>query len=276
MPIKDIFTIIDSYSDTIEAAGAALEIAARNQAHVTGLALAMEPLSPGFLSSPIPAEYLVEAIEAAENSAKNAVAAFQEKAAAMKVDAEARSATIYSGGTPVIVRQAQLSDLIVVGQEDPDKPEPMRSALIEALLFDSGVPMLLVPHGWNKSVSLEKVLIAWDGASTSARAVHAALPALLRSKSAEVVMVEGTATKEGEPAADVSAYLARHGIKVSVTTLPRSKPEVSSVLLDHIAATGVDYCVMGAYGHNRFREFVIGGVTRDILEKMTVPTLMIH
>lgn len=276
MPIKDIFTIIDSYNGKIEAASAALEIAARNDAHVTGLALAMEPLSPGFLSSPIPAEYLVEAIEAAEVSAKESVATFSEKAAAMKVDAEARSATIYSGGTPVVVRQAQLSDLIVLGQENPEQPEPMRTALIEALMFDSGVPVLLIPYGWNKSVSLERVMIAWDGSSTSARAVHAALPALLRGKSAEVVMVEGTATKEGEPAADVAAYLARHGISVSVTTLPRAKPEVSAVLLDHIAETGADYCVMGAYGHNRFREFVLGGVTRDILEKMTIPTLMAH
>lgn len=276
MPIKDIFTIIDSYSDKMEAATAALEIAARNDAHVTGLALAMEPLSPGFLSSPIPAEYLVEAIAAAESAAKEAVERFRTKAQAMNVSAEARNITLYSGGTPALVRQAQLSDLITIGQENPEEPEPMRTSVIEALLFDSGVPLLIVPFNWTKTVTFEHGMIAWDGSSTSARAVHAALPALLKSKSVEVAIVAGSKKWEGEPGADVAAYLARHGIDVTVTTLPRERPEVSAMLLEHIAKSNIDYCVMGAYGHNRFREFVVGGVTRDLLEQMNVPTIMTH
>ncbi len=276
MTVRDIFTIIDIYNDKMNASTAALEFASRRKAHVTGLALALEPIAPGFLASPVPAEYLVEAITNAETSAKEAAAAFTAEAANLGVDAEARNATVYSGGTPAIVRQAQLSDLIVVGQDDSEHGEPMRAAIIETLLFESGVPVLIIPSAWNKPITSEKVMIAWDGSSTAARAVHAALPALRVATSIEVVMVAGSKHWSGEPGADVAAYLARHDHKVTVTTLPRSAPEVSTVLINHAAESGATMLVMGGYGHNRFRQFVLGGVTRDMLEKMTIPTLMTH
>lgn len=276
MTVKDIFTIVDIYNDKMNAAEAALELASRRKAHVTGLALALEPIAPGFLASPVPAEYLVEAITNAENSAKTAADAFDAKAKAMGVDAEVRTAAVYSGGTPAIVRQAQLSDLVIVGQDDPEHGEPMRSAIIEALLFESGVPVLVIPSSWSEPVHTDRVMIAWDGSSTAARAVHAALPALKVATSIEVVMVAGSKKWSGEPGADVAAYLARHDHKVTVTTLPRSAPEVSTVLLNHAAESAATMLVMGGYGHNRFRQFVLGGVTRDILERMIIPTLMTH
>lgn len=276
MTVRDIFTIIDIYNDKMNAAEAALELASRRKAHVTGLALALEPIAPGFLASPVPAEYLVEAITNAENSAKTAAAAFSEKAKTMGVDAEARTATVYSGGTPAIVRQAQLSDLIIIGQDDPEHGEPMRSAIIESLLFESGVPVLVIPSTWDQPLHTDRVMIAWDGSSTAARAVHAALPAMKMATKIEVVMVAGSKKWSGEPGADVAAYLARHDHTVTVTTLPRSAPDVSTVLLNHAAESGATMLVMGGYGHNRFRQFVLGGVTRDMLERMTIPTLMTH
>ncbi len=160
MTVRDIFTIIDIYNDKMNASTAALELASRRKAHVTGLALALEPIAPGFLASPVPAEYLVEAITNAESSAKEAAAAFAAEAVKFGVDAEARTATVYSGGTPAIVRQAQLSDLIIVGQDDSEHGEPMRAAIIETLLFESGVPVLIVPSAWNKPITSEKVMIA--------------------------------------------------------------------------------------------------------------------
>lgn len=278
MTVRDIFTIIDIYNDKMEAAVAALEFASRRKAHVTGLALALEPIAPGFLASPVPAEYLVEAISNAENSSKAASAAFLAKAKEFDVDAEARTATVYSGGTPAIVRQAQLSDVIIVGQDDPEHGEPMRSAIIEALLFETGVPVLVVPTGWDKKITSERVMIAWDGSATAARAVHAALPALRVATSIEVVMVAGSKKLAGvgEPGADVTAYLARHDHQVKVTTLQRTAPEVSTVLMNHAKESGATMMVMGGYGHNRFRQFVLGGVTRDMLERMQIPTLMSH
>jgi nucleotide-binding universal stress UspA family protein len=276
MTIKDIFTIVDVNNERMVASSAALELASRVGAHATGLALAMEPLAPGFLASPIPAEYLVEAINASENAAKEAAKRFDEKAVALGVPAESRNATVYSGGTPVIVRQAQLSDLVVIGQENPDQPEPMRSALLEALLFDAGVPLLIIPYDWVKPVSFDKIMIAWDGSSTSARAVHAALPVLKCAKSIEIAMVSGSKKVDGVPGADAATYLARHGLNVTVEKVERQGNDVTATLVNRAGTIGADLCVMGGYGHNRFREFVLGGVTRNMLEQMTIPTLMSH
>lgn len=276
MTIRDIFTIIDSYNDKMAAANAALQLATSTQAHVSGVSLAMEPLTPGFLASPIPAEYLVEAIAAAESNAKDAAAHFSARAAELGVDAEAHSMTIYSGGTPSVVRMAQLSDLIVIGQDDPDQPEPMRAALIEAMLFDSGVPTLVLPTGWTKPISFERVMVAWDGSSTSARAVHAALPVFHFSALIDIAIVAGSKKWEGEPGADVAAYLARHKHSVTISTITRENTDVTTRLLAHAEKIGADLCIMGGYGHNRFREFVVGGVTREMLARMTVPTLMMH
>jgi len=276
MAIKDIFTVLDIYNESGPATRVALDLAERLEAHVTGLALAMEPLAPGFLASPIPAEFVVEAIEAAEKGARESADRFAAKAAAIGVAAEARTATVYSGGTPLVVREAQLSDLIIVGQEHPDQPEPMRTALIEALLFDAGAPLLVIPYHWTAAVNFKRVMIGWDGSSTSARAVHAALPVLAMAEHIDIVIVAGAKSWHGEPGADVATYLARHGLDVAVSTVAKEAGDIASTLASHAAEASADLMVLGAYGHNRFREFIIGGVTRDVLAGMSVPTLMSH
>ena len=129
MTIRDIFTIIDSYNDNMVAANAALQLATVNQAHVTGVALAMEPLTPGFLASPIPAEYLVEAIATAENNAKDAAARFSAKAAELGVEAEARATTIYSGGTPTIPNMSAITGSDPAGTPAVPMPPRMHTSI---------------------------------------------------------------------------------------------------------------------------------------------------
>lgn len=276
MAIKDIFTIVDVYDASLPAAEAALGLAARTGAHVTGLALAMEPLAPGFLAAPIPADYIVGALEEAERQARAAVERFTAAAAAAGVTADARTTTVLAGATAPIVGQAHLSDLVIVGQENVDEPEPMRAAVIEAMMFEAGVPVLLVPTGWKKGLQVERAVIAWDGSSTAARAVHAALPVLELARSVEITIVASSKAWAGEPGADVAVYLARHGLDVSINTVNREANDVGRTLVQHLRATGADLCVMGAYGHSRLREFIIGGATQTMLEEMPVPTLMAH
>jgi nucleotide-binding universal stress UspA family protein len=276
MPIKDIFTVVDIYDESMPGPTVALELGARCGAHVTGLAIAMEPLAPGFLASPIPADYIVGAIEEAERQARAAADRFARAAAAADVRAEGRTATVLAGATMPVVGQAHLSDLVVIGQEDLDQPEPMRAALLEAMLFDAGVPLLVVPTKWTRGLPLDKAVIAWDGSSTAARAVHAALPVLCLAKSVEVTIVATNKAWSGEPGADVARYLARHGLTVDVNTVNRDAGDVAGTLIAHVREVGADLCVMGAYGHSRLREFIIGGATRGMLEGMPVPTLMMH
>jgi nucleotide-binding universal stress UspA family protein len=276
MAIKDIFTIVDLFDNAMPAAAVALDLAPRVGAHVTGLALAMEPLAPGFLGSPIPADYIVGAMEEAQRQAGEAADRFTALAKAAGVPSEARTTTVLAGATAPIVAQAHLSDLVVIGQEDPDHPEPMRAALTEAVLFDASVPLLIVPYRWRKGLGLNRAVVAWDGSSTAARAVHAALPLLEMAKSVEVTIVGSSRFLGGEPGADVAAYLARHDLDVTVNTVSRDTGDVAGTLNAHLTEVDADFLVMGAYGHSRLREFIVGGATRDMLETMSVPTVMAH
>ncbi|WP_181699456.1 universal stress protein [Chthonobacter albigriseus] len=276
MAIKDVFTIVDLYDDAMPGPALALDLAAAHGAHVTGLALAMEPLAPGFLASPIPADYIVGAIEEAERQARKASDSFAARAAAAGVPADARTLTLLAGATQPVIGQAHLSDLVVIGQENYDQPEPMRSTLIEAVMFEAGVPLLLVPTGWKKPFKVDNVMIAWDGSSTAARAVHAALPMISLAKSIEITIVASSKAWAGEPGADVATYLSRHGLAVTINTVNRDAGDISGTLNARVRETDADLLVMGAYGHSRLREFIVGGATRGMLETMVVPTLLAH
>jgi nucleotide-binding universal stress UspA family protein len=124
----------------------------------------------------------------------------------------------------------------------------------------------------------ERVLVAWDGGREAARAVNDALPILERAKSVTVLSVN-PASEDGsrrEPGADISLHLARHGVKVEAQRRITTEISAGDAILNEIASKGSDLLVMGAYGHSRLRELVLGGVTRQILGSMTVPVLMSH
>jgi nucleotide-binding universal stress UspA family protein len=276
MTIKEIFTIVDLYDEALPAAKLALDVARTTSAHVTGLALAMEPLAPGFIGSPIPADYIVGALEEAQRQAAAGAARFTALASAAGVPSESRTSTVLAGATASVIGQAHLSDLVVVAQENVDRPEPMRGTLIEAVLFEANVPLLVVPWRWTGGLSLDRVLIAWDGSSTAARAVRTALPLLELAGTIEITIVGASRTLGGEPGADVAVYLARHGLDVTINTVNRDAGDVARALNAHAGEVGAGLLVMGAYGHSRLREFIIGGATRDMLEYMQVPTVMAH
>jgi nucleotide-binding universal stress UspA family protein len=120
-------------------------------------------------------------------------------------------------------------------------------------------------------------MIAWDAGREAARAVHDALPVLERAKSVVVLVINPRRGNHGaEPGADIALHLARHGIKVEAQNTEVKDLSVADALLSRLADQGIDLLVMGAYGHSRLRELVVGGVTRQLFQQMTVPVLMSH
>lgn len=175
---------------------------------------------------------------------------------------------------------ARYADLLVVGQHDPDRAaeERMPGYFVEDLVLSAGRPVLVVPYaGHFKNVG-SRVLVAWNASREAARAVTDALPLLQRAKSVEVVAFEpqrSGADHGAEPGADIALYLARHGVKV-VAARQQAGIDIGSQILSRAADTDADLIVMGAYGHSRGRELVLGGATRSLLQAMTVPVLMAH
>ena len=178
-----------------------------------------------------------------------------------------------------IALHARYADLVVVGQSDRNDPAVSTSmGFPEHVLLNCGRPTLMVPYAGKFDAVGSNVLVAWNASREVARAVTDALPFLKRARIVRVVVVNGTGTLDGhgaEPGADIALFLARHGVTVEVDQL-KSSGDVANTLLSGAADYGSDLIVMGGYGHSKFREMLLGGATRSMLEQMTVPVLMSH
>lgn len=175
--------------------------------------------------------------------------------------------------------QARYCDLVVIGQTDPDEPSPETAPdFPEFVVMTSARPVLIIPYAGRFDSVGKSALLAWDASMAATRAVANAIPFLQRAARVEVAVFnpaeQGGAYGE-EPGADIALTLARHDIKVNVTQQVTSVP-VGEALLSLAVDLASDLIVMGGYGHARFREILLGGVTRTILESMTVPVLMSH
>jgi nucleotide-binding universal stress UspA family protein len=169
----------------------------------------------------------------------------------------------------------------VIGQSDPEELLPEeRSDMTEFVVMNSVRPVLIVPYAGKLDSVGKRIVVAWDGSAEAARALAGAMPLMQKADLVQVMRFNPVVAGEGkgeEPGADVALYLARHGINVDVKRqASESDVQIGNALLSHIANTNADLLVMGAYGHSRLREWVLGGVTDTILKSMTVPTLMMH
>ena len=246
-------------------------------AHVLGLAFAYEPVVPGAVMGSIPAEYIE--MQRAESGAKAnaAIARFEELARRAGISYERRvlEATL-SSASDQFGRLARRFDLVVVGQPSRERGGP-EEILDEGALFESGRPVIVVPFIQKGGLNLERVMVCWDGSRAASRAIADSLPLLHKAKQVEVVIVaNGRAKSDEVPGADLGQHLARHGLEVDVKRITSLDIDVASTILSYAADSSADFIVMGGYGHSRLREFVLGGVTRGMLESMTVPVLMSH
>jgi nucleotide-binding universal stress UspA family protein len=193
------------------------------------------------------------------------------------VSAASRVFTATLPGAPDIFGPlARRFDLSAVGQPEPNKIAP-EDLIIEAALFDSGRPVIVVPHIRKAPLKLGRVLVAWDGSRAAARALGDAMPLLTRAAAVEVVIVTTAPTKSDEiPGADVAEMLARHRVTVELRRIGAAGISVADTILNHASDTAADLIVMGGYGHSRLREFVLGGTTRAIVTSMTAPVLLSH
>jgi nucleotide-binding universal stress UspA family protein len=176
-----------------------------------------------------------------------------------------------------IAGEGRVADLIVIGWPAA-KVDPMRRRLFEMALLKSGRPVLLVPETAAAAVPPKTALIGWSGTREAARAVHDALPLLRGMSGVHVVSVDEPRTLpvDNYPGSDLARHLARHGIAAEARLAASGGRSVSDVLADEANAVGADLMVLGGYGHMRITEWIFGGVTRNTLGEMKLPTLFSH
>lgn len=179
-------------------------------------------------------------------------------------------------GDPVdaVTACARHADIAIVGQAGPH--DGAAAGLADSVVLGAGGPVLVWPHAGSFDVTPGTVMLAWNGTREAKRALADSLPLL---RQAGKVIVIGINTGDGEhiAGADACAHLARHGVNAEPRHILTSPAESDSAsLLSAVKDSGAGLLVMGAYGHHRMRELLLGGMTRDLLRRMTVPVLMSH
>lgn len=257
----------------------AVKLAQEYQASLTGL-LAVYAADPAWLHRvPDGGRYLEAYRQRREEACNVARCAFEGATEELLVPVEWRVAE----GPPLVAvqREARLGDLLIMGQDDPDDPTAfVASHFVETIILEAGRPVLVIPSaGWFRETG-RRVMVAWNGSRESARATHDALPFLRRADSVDVVSCAVVGKRRDEwlaPPQYPVAWLARHGIAARVHEVPVDAAlSTGEALLSQAVDLSADLIVLGAYGHSRMRELVLGGVTQTLLTSMTVPTFFSH
>jgi len=255
----------------------AAAIASREEAHLVGAAMTGMPRSMlagrSYEGSGV---FLADYLRRAEERVQQALEQFKAMADRLGVQTfEARSSNDdeYAG----LCMQARYADLVVLGQAAADDNEgSLLPDLPDYVLLNCGRPVLLVPRTGRFPTIGKRVMVAWNGSVEAAKAVTAALPLLRGAEQVTLAVLGNSADTLGEsPGADIALYLARHGVNVEVLRRPEAA-DPGKAILSLAADFNVDLLVMGAYGHSRFREMMLGGATRTILATATLPVLMAH
>ncbi len=275
--IKDLVVNLTIGGSRDVAAEYAISLAGAFGAHLGGVAFAYEPVIPPSIMGDVSASLIDGQRAEAIRNAEAALARFNEAARRAGLSADARKLGAgLAAAAGLFGRIARRFDIAVVGQANSGQFAP-EELIVEGALFESGRPVVVVPYIQKSGLTLDRVLVCWDGSRTAARAIGDAMPFLERAKAVEIVMVAtGKQKSEEIPGADIALHLARHALKVEIKRIVAGDSDVASTILSHAADVDADFIVMGGYGHSRLREFVLGGATRGILTAMTVPVLMSH
>jgi nucleotide-binding universal stress UspA family protein len=269
---KTILVHLDENPRRADRLRVGFELAERFDAHVVGLFAIGAAYIPSFAMAE--AGPLVREIE--RRSRREAAAAAENELRRLERRAGKSERCLSSQEvTPALYLNARYADLVIMSQPEPE--QRLERATVEDVILSCGRPVLLLPYAGRFQGEFKRVMVAWNASREAARALTDALPLLQAAQSVEVVAFEPEDADHGEvPSADIALYLARHGVKASAARQSAKSLDVGSQILSRAADANAELIVMGAYGHSRLRETVLGGATRSLLDSMTVPVLMAH
>lgn len=275
MTYKTILVHVDRSPHAEARIALAVRIAAAQGAHLIGAAMTgISRFVYHGATVDIARSVLAVQLEVLTNKANDALARFEELAAAVEgLSFEPRLVDDDAAGG--LALQARYADLVVLSQFDAEDPIARVDPDLPAyVMLNSAHPVLMLPYAGALATVGTHALVAWDETLQASRAVSNALP-LLRRADKVTLAVFNTGEQPRPAGADIALYLARHGVNVEVRREENAN-DVGSALLSLAADIGADLLVMGGYGHTRFREVLLGGVTQTILKSMTIPVLMSH
>lgn len=282
--LKSILLPLTAQVDEHIVIDASINIASWLDATINGLFIRPDPrTSVSFMGEGLTADMIQDLCEATENEglaqAEKCEQTFNRSMAAADIDfqpetkgATARWRVAVGEITDHVGRKARTADLAICAQ--PSATQPGAQEILNDLIYRSGRPVLMVPDSGIQR-SLDHILIAWNGRAEGARAVGAVLPFLKRA--GKITLLQLGEINEDRPSlADVSDYLADHGVRSSMITDETFNGNVGETILKHADDEQADMIVAGAYSHSRWREMILGGVTRHLVQHSHKPIFMSH
>ncbi len=275
MKLRDILVHVGRADQSRRRVEIATNLAATHEAHLSGLFVRHAPYMALYDLTDFPPEVLEMQAEDWRLEEAKAAELFADTVAEADISHE----WICAEGPPhdVIIEHARFCDLLVIGQGNQEAAH--FGDLPGSLILSAGRPVLVVPPETAAISVGHRVMVGWDASAPAARALNDALPLLAAAEEVDILAVNpDDGEGQGEPirCEDVGRHLARHGIKAETQSITVDDVGVADLLLSRAADRGIDLFVMGAYGHPRWRELVLGGVTAHMLENMTMPVLMAH
>lgn len=255
----------------------AVALARREDAHLDVLVLGIDQTQYGYFSAGAGIAMVQETLTQAISGAESLDAKVRQRLAAEEIRWSVDRAVAQLGGVaPLVAHRARFTDLVVQARPYGAGRTAAEEAVVEAAMFDGQAPVLVMPDGMIDPPTFDRVVVAWNQSPEAMAAIRRALPLLKRAAMVDITIVDPPAhgPERSDPGGMLSQWLSRHEVRAEVSVLARTLPRVSDVLARHIRDRDADLLVMGAYGHSRFREAILGGATRDMLEATEVPVLM--
>ncbi|KIZ44278.1 MULTISPECIES: universal stress protein [Rhodopseudomonas] len=275
MPFKNVLVALTSYAEPTSVASIndATAAAAAMGTHVAALCFEIHIALPGNLvSASLVGDIIADESHKSRDTAQCLLDAFEAAAKRLAVLHERiLEKSLIPDASRVLVDYARVHDLTVLPAATP-------RWIAETIIFAAGRPTLVLPAAPPaRAFELGTVAVAWNSSRASARAVADAMPVLKQARQVRVVtVVKADARDSKHSAEELAKSLARHGIDVVLDRVDANGRTVSEVLTDYTQSHDADLLVMGAYGHSRWREFVVGGTTKTLLSKPPLPVLFSH
>ena len=271
MAIKDVLVYVDNDSDCAERVVQAAALCKANGAYLSGAYTIQKMVMPAYVGAYIPANVIESREEETAAQCNAAKTLYEEKVTAAGVE---HSFHVIEGEVEgILSTDSRYADLVIIPQRRDDMFDLNPYYELPDVLLGSAAPVLMLPSGASLAQPVERALLAWDGKRESARALSAALPGLLGEvKKVDVV----TVSSEGVEAADIAVHIRRHGIEAEVHVFDESRSDAGRIILEQAGKLDSQLLVMGAYGHSRLREWVLGGATKHVISNAELPVFFAH
>lgn len=279
MAFKSILTIVTDPKGAASQIDAAVALARREDAHLDVLCIGIDRTQTGYYYAGATAILTQEAYNQAKEEAAAAEAAVRARLDAEDIrwGVDTAVAQVGAVGGPVAML-ARFSDLVVLAKPYGKSGNTAAEAIVEAALFEGHAPVLVLPDGYEGADFGKRIVLAWNQSDEALIAARAALPLLKAATAVDITIIDPPThgPERSDPGGMLSQLLSRHGVHAEVSVLAKTLPKTSEVLSRHARDINADLIVMGAYGHSRFREAILGGATRNMLEMAEVPVFMAH